>query len=278
MTNRQRYATIQVVLQHTNDGSNSNTSHYTPSTTVLKAFNLLEFISNNQPVKPSFISERLGLTRTNVHRLLATLMEIGYVTKDPRKGYRLSFSVFKLGSRVPMSQDLREIAKPLMVDLGRIANENIYLTVLYGRMVIAIEEIKSNNPLSLNPDVTYTYPIHTCASGKNFLAYIPWEEAVRILTEGDMERRTANTITDVDAMRHELDEVRRRGYSTEIREFSDDLNSYSSPIFDYRGKVVANLSISGPSIRATPEKLDRLIDALLDTTRSISQQLGRRET
>jgi len=265
------------VLQHTNDGSNNSTPKYSPSTTVQKAFRILEFLSIHQPVKPSFIAEKLKLTRTNVHRLLATLIEIGYVTKDENRGYRLTFSVFKLGSRVPMSQDLKEIAKPLMIELGRIANENVYLTVLYGRMVIAIEEVRSHHHLSMNPDITYTYPIHTCASGKNFLAYLPEEEAAQILSQGVLEKRTENTFTTVEAMQEELKTTRERGFATEIREFSDDLNSYSAPIFDYQGKVVANMSISGPSIRATPEKLDNLVGVLLEKTRSISQQLGRSE-
>lgn len=275
MTNSLPCATIRIVLQYTNVGSNNNTQNYRPTTTVLKAFNVLEFISNNQPVKPSVIANRLGLTRTNVHRLLSTLMQIGYVTKEDSKGYRLTFKVFRLGSRVPLSQDLREVAKPMMVELSRRANENVYLTVLYGQMVIAIEEVKSSNPLSLNPDVTYTYPIYTCASGKNFLAWITPEERERMYKEITFERRTPNTLTTVEALEDTLVTVRERGYATEINEFSDDLNSYAAPIFDYSGRVVANISISGPSIRATPEKLDGLVDALLETSRSISQQLGR---
>lgn len=265
------------MLQYTNDGSNNNTQNYKPTTTVLKAFNILEFISNNQPVKPSKIAQRLGLTRTNVHRLLTTLMEVGYVTKDDSRGYRLTFKVFKLGSRVPLSQDLREVAKPMMVELARIANENIYLTVLYGQMVIAIEEVKSNNPLSLNPDVTYTYPIYTCASGKNFLAYMSEEERRRVYDEIVFQKRTANTLTSIETLENAITIARGQGYATEINEFSDDLNSYAAPIFDYSGRVVANVSISGPSIRATAEKLDGLVGALLNTTRSISQQLGRSE-
>ena len=277
MTNTLPCATIRIVLQYTNDGSNSNTQAYKPTTTVLKAFNVLEFISNNQPVKPSRIAERLELTRTNVHRLLTTLMEIGYVTKDANRGYRLTFKVFQLGSRVPLSQDLREVAKPLMVRLVEAANENVYLTVLYGTMVIAIEEAKSNNPLSLNPDVTYTYPIYTCASGKNFLAHMSADERRRTLEDMEYEQRTQHTLTDSEAIETEVATVRERGYATEINEFSDDLNSYAAPIFDYSGRVVANISISGPSLRATPEKLDGFVDVLLETTRSISQQLGRRE-
>ncbi|MFW5796283.1 MAG: helix-turn-helix domain-containing protein, partial [Alkalispirochaeta sp.] len=69
-------------MQHTNESSNSNTQPYKPTTTVLKSFHVLEFISNNQPVKPSVIADRLSLTRTNVHRILTTLMEVGYIAKE----------------------------------------------------------------------------------------------------------------------------------------------------------------------------------------------------
>ncbi|MFP4151996.1 MAG: IclR family transcriptional regulator [Alkalispirochaeta sp.] len=265
------------MLQYTNESSNSNTPPYKPTTTVLKSFHVLEFISNNQPVKPSVIADRLGLTRTNVHRILTTLMEVGYIAKEDHRGYRLTFKLFKLGSRVPLSQDLREIAKPLMAELAVRANENVYLTVLYGDMVNAIEEVKSSNPLSLNPDVTYNYPIHACASGKNFLAYMTDEEREEILSRANLTPRTSRTLTKLDEIDAELARVRERGYATEITEFSDDLNSYAAPIFDYSGRMVAGLSISGPSIRATTERLDALVQPLLEATRFISQQLGRRE-
>jgi len=242
---------------------------------VLKAFRLLEFISTNQPVKPAQITKKLGLSRTNVHRLLSTLIHVGYVTKDEKRGYRLTFRMFKLGSRVPLSQDLREIAKPVMIELMTKANENVYLTVLYGHTVVAMEEVKSNNPLSLNPDVTYSYPIYSCASGKNFLAYMDPVEREQLVAGIQFEKRTVNTITDPQELDRELDRIRERGYATELQEFSDDLNSYAAPIFDYRGKMVANIGVSGPSIRATKARLDDQVQAMMDAATAISHQLGR---
>lgn len=263
------------MLHYTNESSNSNTQSYRPTETVLKAFRILEFISAHGLVKPADITRCLGLSRTNVHRLLATLMHIGYVTRDENKGYRLSFKLFKLGSRVPLSRDLREVARPVMEALMHRANENVYLTVLYGHMVIAIEEVKSANPLSLNPDVTYSYPIHACASGKNFLAAMDDDARGRVLQETERTQLTDNTVTDTETMEREIERARERGYSTELAEFSDDLNSYAAPIYDYRGKMVANVSISGPSLRATKERLDGLVDALREAANSISQQLGK---
>jgi len=263
------------VLHYTNESSNSSTDSYRPTETVLKAFRILEFISEHRSVKPADITRCLGLSRTNVHRLLATLMHIGYVTRDTDRGYRLSFKVFKLGSRVPLSRDLRDVARPVMAQLMEQANENVYLTVLYGHMVIAIEEVKSANPLSLNPDVTYSYPVNACASGKNFLSAMDSETRARVIAEMPLRRLTDNTVVTAEDMEREIERVRERGYATELAEFSEDLNSYAAPIFDYRGKMVANVSISGPSLRATRERLDGLVDALRDAADSISQQLGK---
>ncbi|MFP4206569.1 MAG: IclR family transcriptional regulator [Spirochaetaceae bacterium] len=263
------------MLHYNNESSNNNTKSYRPTETVLKAFRILEYISEHGSVKPAQITRALGLSRTNVHRLLATLLQVGYVTKDPTHGYRLSFKLFKLGSRVPLSRDLRDVARPVMNDLMRRANENVYLTVLYGHMVIAVEEIKSANPLSLNPDVTYSYPIHACASGKIFLSAMDASTRNRLLSEMQPEKLTENTVTAIEEMEREIERTRQRGYATELAEFSDDLNSYAAPIFDYRGKMVAGLSISGPSLRATKERLDGLVDDLQDAAASISRQLGK---
>lgn len=234
----------------------------------------MEFVSGHQPVKPAQITEQLGLSRTNVHRLLATLMQIGYVTRDDR-GYRLTFKMFQLGSRVPLTQDLREVAKPVMNSLMEQANENVYLTVLHEFVVIAMEEVKSRNTLSLNPDVTYTYPVHACASGKNFLAVMDEASQDRLLRGSGMTRLSNKTITDPEEFKRQARDSLARGYATELGEFSEDLNSYAAPIYDYRGQVVACISISGPAIRATKDFLDGHVDRLLSAAREISQQLGR---
>lgn len=264
-----------VVLHYNNMRSHNSTDSYRPTETVLKAFRIVEFISARGSAKPADMTRALGLSRTNVHRLLATLMQIGYVNRDAERGYCLSFKWFKLGSRVPLSRDLREIARPVMTDLMRTANENVYLTVLHGHMVITIEEVKGTNPLSLSPDWTYAYPAHACASGKNFLSAMDEATRERVLQESPLTRRTPKTVADRAELDKALAFARERGYSTELQEFSEDLNSYSAPIFDYHGVMVACISISGPSLRATRERLDGLVGPLLEAANAISRQLGR---
>lgn len=261
-------------MQDINNGSNSEKKSYVLATTVLKAFHMLEFIGSNQPVQPTDIVKALGFSRANIHRLLATFMEIGYVEKIDR-GYGLTFKLFQLGSTVPLSRDLRDVAKPIMIELMKIAEENIYLNVLVENMVIAIDEVKSSHHLTLNPDVTYTYPVHSCASGKVLLSGIPEEERVSFVARLDMKKRAPETIDDPGVFLKSIEEAEKQGYATEIREFSDDLNSIAAPISDYRHKIVATISISGPAMRLTEERQQSVLPSLRDAADRISRKLGR---
>jgi len=239
----------------------------------MKAFRMLEYIGNNQPVQPAQMVKALGFSRANVHRLLSTFQNLGYVEKE-EKGYGLTFKLFKLGSSVPLSRDLRDVAKPIMIELMRRAEENIYLTVLVEDMVIAIDEVKSSHHLTLNPDVTYSYPVYACASGKIFLSALSPEERERVANTLDYARRAARTVADARTLLREVERTAERGYATEIMEFSDDLNSVAAPIYDYRRQIVATISISGPAMRLTEKRIDSLVDPLLEIAGRISRKLG----
>lgn len=235
---------------------------------------MLEYIGNHQPVHPTDIVKALGFSRANVHRLLATFMEIGYVEKE-EAGYGLTFKLFKLGSSVPLSRDLRDVAKPVMIELMRVAEENIYLTVLVENMVIAIDEVKSSHHLTLNPDITYSYPVHSCASGKILLSGMDPEERREFIDNVSMEKRTPSTIVDREELLTVVEEAEMNGFAFEIREFSDDLNSMAAAIYDYRQKVVATISISGPAMRLTDDRLLSLQKPLLNAAARISERLGK---
>ncbi len=261
------------MLQNINKRSNSEKKGYVLATTVIKAFQMLEYIGNHQPVAPTEIVKALGYSRANVHRLLATFQEVGYIEKVG-DGYGLTFKLFQLGSTVPLSRNLRDVAKPVMIELMKVAEENIYLTVLVEDMVIAIDEVKSSHHLTLNPDVTYTYPVHTCASGKLLLSGFPKEERQAFVADLPMKPRSSVTITDRDRFLTEIENAGKQGLAYEIKEFSDDLNSVAAPIFNYRGQIVATISISGPAMRLTVDRMNSLQSPLKDAAGRISERLG----
>lgn len=260
--------------QESSGGSPSKTKSYSPAKTVHKAFALLELIGRRQPVMPAEIGRSLKLTRGNVHRLLATLEDLGYIERVEGSGYRLSFKLFRLGNTVIEGSNLRQVAHPLISALSQKAGEDVCLTVLHELTVIIVERIKSPNLLTVDHDIAHTYPIHCCASGKIFLASFDDASLLRLLETLELEPRTGRTITDPQALYREVLKVRRRGYSLDIREYSDDIHTIAAPICDHTNRVIATISVTGPSLRFTEKKVEALVAPVLKAAEEISRGMG----
>ncbi len=259
------------MIHYTNTGSNNDTT-YPLATTVMKALTLLEFVAHHQPVQPAVMTKELKLTRANVHRLLATLVRTGYLEKV-HNGYQLSLKLFQLGSTVPIKEQLRELSREHMHSLERQVRENVYLNVLYNDQVIALEEVKSVHTVVLNPDIVYTYPVNSCASGKILLSSYTDENLDAYLSNLEMVKRTEFTIMDKAEFRRQIREAGDRGYAFELLEHGDHLNSVAAPVRDRSGDVIASLGVSGPSMRLTDEKLKECIEPLKNTAALITEKL-----
>ena len=262
------------MFHNENGGSHNKTGSYTLAATVKKAFTILEFIAEHQPARAAAIARSLGLTRGNVHRLLATLESLGYIEQSSDGSYRLTFKVFRLGNSIPETRKLSEFAHPFMQKLSQYCQENVYLVQRYDYNAICVDEVDSPNPLTLHRDLSRTYPLYCSASGKIYLAAMPDEEFERYLDRAALIPRAERTIVDPEELRRERRRIRGQGYGLELREFSDDLNSLAAPIRDYTGAIIATVSISGPAIRFTDEVVRRLIPNILRTAEEISKTMG----
>lgn len=259
------------MIHYTNSSSHSDTP-YPIATTVVKALTILEYIALHQPIQPNVMTKELQLTRANLHRLLSTLVRTGYIEKSA-SGYQLSLKLFRLGSTVPIKEQLRDLARVHMHELERIARENIYITVLYNDEVIAIEEVKSAHTVILNPDVIYTYPVNTCASGKMLLSHMSDENLNTYVDSLEMVRRTPYTVTDKEEFKRQVKDAREKGYSIELLEFGNHLHSIASPITNREGEVIATIGISGPSMRLTKDRMMDLIEPLKNSAALITEKL-----
>ncbi|MDX2480778.1 MAG: IclR family transcriptional regulator [Desulfuromusa sp.] len=252
---------------------NIKAGSYKLSTTVMKAFHLLEHIGSNQPVQPSQIVNELGLNRTNVHRLLATLIQIGYVVKTA-EGFSLTFKLLSLGRSIPLSKDLRNTAKPYMIELNNKVNENIYLTVLVEDKVFAIDDVKSTQALTLNKDMAHSDPVHACASGKLFISQMSPSERQKYIDSLTLTKHARNTITDKTQLMKAAEEAGRLGYAKDIYEFSNEVLSIAAPIYNYEYRIIATLGISAPARRLSESELSGYLPTLLDATSEISHHFG----
>ena len=243
---------------------------------VERAIALLKAFDIDKPeLGVTELSRVLGLHKSTVSRILATLERGGLVEQNPETGkYRLGVALIGLGALVVAHADVREIARPLLRRLAEETQETVNLAVLDGDEVINIEQMLPDKRQVKNIGwVGRRTPLHCVSTGKVLLAYLPEEEIERILAKG-LSRRTDKTITDPGRLRKELVKIRQQGYATGLEELEEGLNAVAAPVRNHDGKVIAAVSVSGPSYRVSLENIPKLAKLTIRTAEEISRRLG----
>ncbi len=202
-------------------------------------------------------------------------MQYGYVEQDVETGrYKLGYKFLEISSRLLESIDLRTEAKPFLLELERDTNEVIHLVVYDQGEVVYIEKLEGNETLRMHSKVGKRAPMHCTSVGKAILAHLPLNIVLDIIDRKGLPMHTEKTITDKDEFLQELVKVKQLGYALDLEENETGITCIAVPIFDHLGKVVASVSISGPTMRMTDERLDRLKEKMMTAGRLISARLG----
>ncbi len=239
------------------------------------ALSILETLGAVQSMSLTELSKKVGLGKSSVYRLLATLVRRGYVEKDPRSDqYQLTYRLFALGSRGADRYGLREAAHAVMEALAAETGETVNLGVLDGTRVVNLHKVESPGLVRLRLDVEGGVPAHATGLGKVLLAALPPDELMRRLQGQRLKRLTPRTVGGFRALQRMLAQIRQLGFSIDDEECSLGLRCVAAPICDHRGVVVAALSISGPRQRLPVRILSRLAERVQAGAREISARLG----
>ena len=245
---------------------------YTLST-VVTATKLIELIGYTGSATPSQIAKKLQLTRSNVHRLLATLQELGYVAEGLYNTYSLTFKLFELGNTIPHRRLLIDVSRPSMLRLAQLTGYTVNNAVLYENEVLYIDKVEANAFLKLDRSIGNSDPVHSTSLGKALLAFQKPEERQRILSEIELFQSTPHTITEKEKFMAELEQIHSAGFAMDRRELSMDLVCVAVPVFDCRGEVCSAVSVSGPSDRFTPDEAEKIVPDLKATSGEITRKL-----
>lgn len=264
---------MTVVLQSGNDAG-ERVGH-TPQT-VRRAIDLLDLLSAApRGLALRQLSESLGLTRSTTHRLLSGLVAGGLVQFCPdTRRYRLGLKVLELSAVLLDSLDVREQAKPFMQQLNDFSRETVHLGVLDHFEVVFVGHIESPESVRMSVRVGRRAPAHCSSLGKVLLAGLEEGELQRYLHRRELGARTPNSITDSGRLLEALGEVRSLGYALDNEENRVGIRCVGAPVRDHNGRVVAAISVSGPSFRLTPDRANELVQPLLLAARGISERMG----
>lgn len=221
------------------------------------------------------IANQMDINKSSVFRILSTLVQYGYVEQDKESGrYKLGYKFLEISSRLLESMDLREEARPFLKELENETNEVIHLVVFDEGDVVYIEKLEGNEILRMHSKVGKRAPMHCTSVGKAILAHLPHSEVLDILERKGMTSHTINTITDKNQMIHELADIRKKGFALDLEENEYGINCIAVPIFNHLNKVVAAVSISGPTMRMNSKCLKQLEPKMINIGAKISERLG----
>jgi DNA-binding IclR family transcriptional regulator len=221
------------------------------------------------------IANQIDINKSSVYRILSTLVQYGYIEQDAETGkYKLGYKFLEISSKLLESIDLRAEARPFLQELENETNEVIHLVVYDQGEVVYIEKLEGNETLRMHSKVGKRAPMHCTSVGKAILAHLPSSIVSDILERKGMPVHTDKTITDKEEFMKELGQVRQKGFALDLEENEYGITCVAVPIFDHLGKVIAAVSISGPTMRMTADRLDALKSKMVKTGQGISARLG----
>ncbi|NLC11264.1 MAG: IclR family transcriptional regulator [Firmicutes bacterium] len=243
---------------------------------VARSLCILEALAEEEkPLTLSELGAKTGLNVATIHRLLHTLMHFGYVQQEDFMGkYKLGVKAFQIGNAALYSLDIRAVARPYIQNLVDYSNETVNLAVLQQGEVVYIDQVASRSMITMFAKVGSRGPCHCTAAGKVLLAF-QGEEELEALLEGGLRSYTPNTIVDPEELKKELEKIRREGYSIDNEELEEGIRCVAAPIYNHENKVIAAISLSGPSARISQEHLQEgLLEKIKETALEISKRLG----
>ncbi|EXX90688.1 IclR family transcriptional regulator [Paenibacillus darwinianus] len=240
--------------------------------TVQRAIDILNCFSFEQAeLSLTEIANKIDLAKSTTTRLLATLENNGFVQKNPNSlKYKLGHRLYYLGSISGRSIKVRQVAKPIMDDLRDFTKETVNLHVLEQHYRVCIEQSEGVMSIRHLVRIGERLPLWAGAGGKAILAYQGEAFQESIL-------QTVDNGPKLQKLRAELATIASEHFTSSMDEREVGLAAVASPIFDVNGEVKASLSVSGPSVRFSEERIMLLKDHVGEAAKKISMMMGHME-
>ena len=224
----------------------------------------------------SELARMTGLNKSTVHRLLRSLIMMGYAAQDEGTGkYHLTIRMFEVGSRVVNKLDVSMVSKPYLVRLSEVTGEAVHLVVRDGSDIVYIlKEDSGSSSVRMSSRVGLRSPMYCTAVGKSILAELPPEEVDKIWASSRIVKYTPNTVTSLEELKEQLRTIRSRGYAIDDEENETGVRCVGACLRDYSRKIVGAFSVSGPITRMDDSRIGEIAELVLRTKKQICSSLG----
>lgn len=246
---------------------------------VVRALAVMRHIAaGNRCRNSSQTARAIGINRTTLIRLLATLERERIIEALPDGGYQLGTGLIALASEALNARGIIQVARPVLRRLVDRLNLSAHLGVREGREIVYLARETPVSHLASTVRVGTRLPAHATTIGRILLAGLPREELAALYGGRTLEAYTDKTRTTLAELVGQLDEDLGRGVSWSVANFEPEIGSAAAPVYDHRGDAVAAINVTGHASLFAEEGdgTGRIETALKEAAREVSEALGYR--
>ena len=240
---------------------------------VDRALTILEVLARIGEAGVTEVAAELGVHKSTAFRLVTTLEAHRLVEQTADRGkYRLGVGILRLAGATTARLDLVQEARPVCRQLAADTGETVNIAVLSESSALYLDQVAGSSALQPHNWVGQHIPLHATSNGKVLLSGL--DDAALDEVLGGLSRYTSVTITRKSKLREEVKLVREQGYAVAVDELEVGLTAAAAPIRNAHGDVIASMSVSGPTFRLTPERVEGVLPLLVDAALEVSHRLG----
>jgi DNA-binding IclR family transcriptional regulator len=242
---------------------------------VDRVFKIIEAVVNTEDgLGVIEASEVVDLPSSTTHRILTSLVKLGYLRQDRiNKKYYPGRMLFSISGKLVRDNSLASLGRPFLVDLSDETGETVHFCIIEDYKTYLVEKVRSNKNLTHTSNMGFRDEPYITSFGKVLLANMSEDHIVKYIDSTTLTRRTPNTITDKSELKKELAKIKTQGYAIDNEEAEEGLYCLAAPVYDSNGTAAAAISISGPAFRVKGD-FDKNLDYLLKASKDMSAALG----
>jgi len=251
---------------------------FTPVGVIAKVLNVLELLDRAPGgLQLKDVAERTGINKSTAYRFLSHLEGEGYLFRDIAGNYMVGPKLTRMGQGASSQATLSKICRPVLENLRKITCETINLAVLDGSDILYIDVLETFHTFRLVSEVGMRRPFYSTALGKAILANME-DTAGReeLCSSIHFERTTPHTITSVAKLKKQFAMIQKQGFSLDDEEAVIGVRCLGAAFLGADGQVAGGISISGPVVRITNDRLTAFSKEICKAAREISWNLGNR--
>ena len=243
---------------------------------IRRAFSILDAVSlNPDGLTLAQLSKIVGLHTSTVFHLCKTMVGLGILRQEKSgKSYHIGARLFGLAAGAADEIELVKLAQPVLAELAITTGENSHIAVPSLDGVIIIEKCDGSAQIRMYERIGSFRPLHATAIGKAILSGWAEVELAAFAQDGDLVRYTPKTITDPDRLITEIMQVRENGIAYDDAEYNNEARCLAAPVFDFRGRIIGTIGISGPVWRVGLQDVPHLGEVVKLAANALSEKLG----